>query len=958
MGAPDVEVALLGPPEVRRDGVAVTLPPGRPTVILAALALRGGVTAAVDELVQVLWPDAEPRRPRATIQTHVTRLRAVLGREVVRAAGDGYRLDLPASSIDLVRFRELVGRGPDTSDPAAELRRIEQALALWRGEPLSGLTPDALTREVAPLLVEELLAATERRNALVLQLGHVDEEFVPSVRRLLAVHPWRERLWGQLMLALYRQGRRGDALAAYHELAGVLREELGIDPSAELADLHGRILASDQELLVEQVPATPAAGAVPSQLPRPVADFVGREDETKLLLDGLTPGPSWVRVGVISGPGGSGKTSLALRVAHLLRETHPDGQLFAELHGSGDAVEPGDVLADFLRALGFSAAEVPATVDERSAMFRSACAGRQLVVVLDDARDPAQIGPLLPAADGCAVLVTSRPQLGVVPADVRIDLELLPDHAAHDLLTGIVGAERLAAEPDATGVVVGSCQGSPLALRIAGGRLASRPSWPIGHLADQLSGSGRLDALEIGDLSVRATLAASVQALRPDDAARLRLLAAQPGGEVDVESAAVVWDVTQPEARACLERLVDVRLIDSGAPDQYRWHDLVDDYLRAESAPDEIAPARRRLIRYFLRSVHNTWPLVRQGGEPAESASWFPHDVTGRDFADRDEVHAWLNARWVTVTALGRLGLRAQGRAEVDEAAALLLAMGRSGYECCRDTRIEGTARAVLEGPAPSDRTLVARAWHGLALALGDQRRHREALEAGTQGLAVRRELGDRYGEVIMLHNMAVWHELDRRYDEAAELFEQCAAADDVLSPQLRSRCRRNLAHVQISTGRIDEARRNIERAWAESDEHLDVDHYDHAIVLGQLCREAGRVEEAVEHYDRAVEQAGRIGSASLRAASLTQAARARRLAGRDGAEQVAQALAFAREARSSDAEAEALVEHGHARAARGAVTDAAEDWRRALRLYESLRSVEVDHVRELLSTTEAAERT
>lgn len=949
MGPPHFEVALLGPVEARRDGVPLPLPHGRPTVILAALAYRAGAAVPVDALVHYLWPDGEPQHPRAAIQTHVTRLRSVLGRDAVQGAGDGYRLDVPAAAVDLVRFRGLVAVGPG-AEPAGELKQLDEALSLWRGDPLSGLVPDTLASETAGLLVEELLGATERRNELCLRLGRVDDDFVPALRRLVGAHPWRERLWAQLILALYRKGRRGEALSAYHDLMSVLRDELGIDPGPELADLHRRMLASDPSL-AGVASSTPRAATVATacQLPRPVADFVGRAREMDSLMSGLSAEQTWARIGMISGPGGSGKTTLALQVGHALRAAHPDGQLFAELHGTSRPADPSDILADFLRALGFDD-EIPSSCDERASFFRSACADRKLLVVLDDARDAAQIRPLLPAAESCAVLVTSRPRLGTVSADVRVDLGLLTEREAYDLLAAAVGPSRLEAEPDAVDVVVESCQGSPLALRIVGGRLASRPSWPIGHLAARLRGGGRLDALEMGDLSVRATLTASVQALRPADAVRFRLLAALPGPSADVEAAAVAWNVDEEDARGSLERLVDVRLIDSTAPDHYRWHDLVDDYIRASANRGEADAARRRLVAYYLRSVHNTWPLLRQGAEATEDAAWFPHDVSGREFGGRAEVHAWLHPRWAFLTTLGRDGLRSAEQHEVDKAAALLLALGRSGYECCRDTRIEAVARAVLDAPRLGDRRLTARAWHGLALALGDQRRHHEALEAGAHGLAVRRELGDRYGEIIMRHNMAVWYESARQYEQAAELFEQCADADDVLSPQLRARCRRNLAHVQISLGRFEPARENLQRAWDTVDDHLDVDRHDHTAATAHLHLHTGAFEEAVQHYDEAVALATRIGSTSLRASALAGAARARRLAGRDGSAQAAQAVALARDEHLADIEAEALVETGHAQAARGASDAAAADWQAALRLYESLRSGEADDVRALLA--------
>ncbi|TDC47216.1 tetratricopeptide repeat protein, partial [Jiangella ureilytica] len=645
-----------------------------------------------------------------------------------------------------------------------------------------------------------------------------------------------------------------------------------------------------------------------------------------------------------------GKTTLALHVGHALREAHPDGQLFAELRGSTAPADPADVLAEFLRALATPEEDIPATRDERAALFRSACAHRRLLVVLDDAIDAAQVTPLLPGAGGCSVLVTSRPQLSMIPADVQIDLALFTDDDAYELLESMVGRDRLAAEPEATALVIGACQGSPLALRIAGGRLVTRPAWPIDHFAERLLTS-RLDELEMGDLSVRSMLMASVQGLDPAIAFRFRLLAAVPGPAVDVETAAATWDVGPDDARGVLEHLVDVRLIDSAAPDEYRWHDLVDDHLRAVADPHRVTAARRRLVRYYLRCLHNLWPVLRPGGTVVESGAWFPHEVAGREFTERAEVHAWLHPHTSLMTSLGLSGLHSDQQDIVDESAALLLALARSRYECCREVHTEDLSRAVLDVPAKlGDPLLTARAWHSLALSLGAQSRRAEALEAGARGLAVRRELGDRYGEVIMLHNMAVWHELDGSYEQAAELFERCADADDVLSPEVRRRCRRNLADVQISMGRYDDARRNLERTGDGVGNEPGVELFDQLLAVAHLDLETGAADRAVAGLERAVAVAVELDSIPLQATGLVKEAYALRRAGGDGGGPAARAAALAREGHLADVEAEALSELGHSRSRQGDDETAHVHWTAALRIFESLDSPRADELRTLVA--------
>ncbi|WP_165367624.1 AfsR/SARP family transcriptional regulator [Phytoactinopolyspora endophytica] len=947
MSSARLEVSLLGTVEASRDGAPTPLPPGRPTVILAALALRAGHVVPLDVLVDYLWPDGRPKRPKATIQTHVARLRAALDESVIHAVGDGYCLDVPPDAVDILRFRDMVATASQLDEPATELKHLQVALALWRGEPLSGLAPDTLQQESAPLLVEELLATTERVNDLRLRLAELDDEFVPSLRRLVTGHPWREKLWAQLLLALYRQGRRGEALSAYHELVTVLKNDLGIEPGPEVAELHARILASDQELLARPEPRRTAV--VPFQLPRPPADVVGRDQEVDLLTSTLSASRPWARLCVVSGPGGSGKTTLALRAGHAVRDAHPDGQLFAELRGSSAPVNPADVLADFLRALGIDSDDIPPTAHERSSLFRSVCAGRRLLVVLDDAHDAAQIMPLLPGADGCSVLVTSRPRLSVIPADIQIDLSMLDDGAAHELLASIAGHARLDVEPDAANTIIDACQGSPLALRIAGGRLAVRPSWPVNHLAERLRGESRLDELQIGDLSVRAVIDASFQILDQMTADRFQLLAAVPGATVDVEAASVLWETGGELARDCLEQLVDIRLLDSPSPGDYRWHDLVGDYMRGLLGRDRADHARRLLATYYLRTLYNTLPVLRPDGPPPQDEPCFPDEVDGRSFRDRDEIHAWLHPRRPVLVALGRHGLRSGDPAVVDEAAALMLALNQAEHECCRDARPDLVHRVLDALDRIGSQELVARAWYSVALSLGNQNRSQEALDAATHALKARRRLGDRRGEMTTLHNMAVYYALGHRFEEAAELFEQCAAATDLLTPRIQTRSLRNLADVQVSLGRYDEARRNLEETAKAVDDWESVDAFEQVSALAHLYTETGDTARAIAEHERAIAIAIALDSAALHAAALVNAAHGRRVTGQSWHDDAAAALELARQTQMADVEAEALQELGHDAMRLGDRQGAEKCWREALEIFTSLRAAEADGVRTLL---------
>ncbi|RIQ20405.1 hypothetical protein DY240_17935, partial [Jiangella rhizosphaerae] len=266
-----VVVRLLGPFELLRDGEPVPLA-RRPAALLAALALRLNAPVSYGAITELLWSEAElPANSRRAIQTYASRLRDVLGREAVVAYGDGLRLDLEPDQVDLYRFRRLVGTGAEST--REELAALTQALDLWTGAPLSGLAAEQLVDAEAPALLDEVLNVAERRNELRLLAGDVDDAFVASLRRLTTEHPWREHTWCHLMLALYRTGQQGEALATFARLVAVLRDDLGIDPGAEATQLHQRMLAGDPELLEPTpsaraaAPATPPTAEPPAQLP-------------------------------------------------------------------------------------------------------------------------------------------------------------------------------------------------------------------------------------------------------------------------------------------------------------------------------------------------------------------------------------------------------------------------------------------------------------------------------------------------------------------------------------------------------------------------------------------------------------------------------------------------------------------------------------------------------------------
>ncbi len=469
---------MLGSLEVHNGDRSVAVGTVKARLLLVALLLRANRVVTNDELIEQIWGDWPPANPRSALQTNVQRLRRALGDDaatLIQTRPDGYRIGLEPARLDLLWFRELVRDARRADDLAHRHRLLKDALALWRGQPLAGLSSESLVREELPSLLEERLAAEEQLIDVRLELGQ-HAEVVADLIALTSRHPLRERLWAQLMLALYRCGRQADALHAYRTVARRLADELGIDPNQQLQRLHHAILVADPSLAA---PAGPTAPWSPQfQLPLDIDDFVGRADLVDRIR-GLLARDRGVPIVWLSGPPGVGKTALAIRVGHLLRATYPDGQWYVRLGGATNRHDPGDVLAELLRTSGVERADLPERLDARAAAFRARLADRRVLLLLDDAAEAEQVQPLLPGTAGCAVLVTSRQDLSGLSARYGargITLDALAPEDAETLLTQVMGTGA-----DAAGVaeLARLCGYLPLALRIAAVNLTRRPVRPL-----------------------------------------------------------------------------------------------------------------------------------------------------------------------------------------------------------------------------------------------------------------------------------------------------------------------------------------------------------------------------------------------------------------------------------------------------------------------------------------------
>jgi DNA-binding SARP family transcriptional activator len=449
---PEVKFGLLGPLLVRGGEATIPVPSGKQRVLLAALLLNPGHLVSSAELAGMLWEVAQPASAQVTMQNHVKRLRQTLGdsdHSLISTRPGGYLIHVSTDQLDVSRFEALSARARESAradrwDRAAlELR---DALALWRGKPLADIPCEQLVRDHAPRLAELRLQAVELRIDADLHLG-LHDEVIAELRQLIDAEPLRERLRALIMLALSRAGRQADALEAYRHAWRVLAEEVGVEPGTELRRLQAQILDGDPQVTAPASrwpgdirPALP----VPRQLPGGVTPFVGRNAELKI-LDGMLDERSGDRgpaISVISGTAGVGKTALAVYWAHQVADRFPDGQLYVDLRGfspAGKPMTPAEAIRGLLDSLQVPAERIPAELDAQTALYRSMLDGRRILVVLDNAREAAQVRPVLPGAPGNIVVITSRDQLTGLSAtqgSLLITLGVLGETEARELLAG------------------------------------------------------------------------------------------------------------------------------------------------------------------------------------------------------------------------------------------------------------------------------------------------------------------------------------------------------------------------------------------------------------------------------------------------------------------------------------------------------------------------------------------
>jgi tetratricopeptide (TPR) repeat protein len=576
--------------------------------------------------------------------------------------------------------------------------------------------------------------------------------------------------------------------------------------------------AAQESGAVEAAPGTLTVR--PAQLPADIADFTGRERHAgqlcTLLLAGDAAGsPGAVRVVVVSGTAGLGKTTLAVHAAHRVSAHFPDGQLYVDLLGaSSQPASPGEVLARFLRDLGVEGDKVPARDDEMAALYRTTLTGRRVLILLDNAKDAAQVRSLLPGSSSCAVLVTTRNRTADLASTRFLDLNVLEDTEALALFSRIVGEERAAAEPDATAEILVACAGLPLAIRICAARLAARRSWRIATLAGRLRNQHKkLDELETGDLAVRASFQVSYDALRTaghraDSARAFRLLGLWQGESISLHAAAALLGVTEDDAADALESLVDVNLLESPAPDWYRFHDLLRVYANERAEAEDPAADRDETVSRILNWYLDTAEAAADAVSPqryrvprAAAAKGYPPLA----FTSLEAALGWYDDERANLVAATR---QAAGAGQQEVAwrlpPTLFPLFNRRGNlaDCVTTHRIAAdSAQQVCHG--------LGEAWalNQLGFAYVSLR-DPDAFGYLERALAIRQQVGDTPGEAQTAIVLGIGHlgmhgageDALRYLKHAAELLEPTGATSH------RSVALNNLGEVYFGLGDLDAA--------------------------------------------------------------------------------------------------------------------------------------------------------
>jgi DNA-binding SARP family transcriptional activator/tetratricopeptide (TPR) repeat protein len=920
-----VEFRVLGPVEALVDGRPVDLGPAKRQLLLALLAMECGRCLPLDRLIELVWEEPPPTA-RRVVFAHIARLRKALAGAAGRGADlvstpPGYTLRTDPDRVDAHLFRRLVDTARNTTEPAARTALYRDALALWHGPVLAGLTAAPGASQLFQGIEDLRLVATEERIEADLSAGRHDA-VLGELADLVARHPLRERLAGHFMLALYRCGRTAEALDAYRRTRAHLAAELGVDTGPELNALQAAILHRDPALkeppaAAVAAPIAPAATAIPETvpctLPRDVAGFTGRADQLQRLIDlipaeggALLPAEGTAPVVAVTGLAGTGKTTLAVHWAYRVADRFPGGQFYLDLSGYRDDGTAGATrpLAVLLRALGVPPDQIPVAANDAATLYRSLLAGRRILVLLDNAVSAAQVRPLLPAGPGCMSLVISRSRLdGLIALDraYHFPLGVFTQSEAVALLTTFVGERRVADQPDSAVHISHLCGRLPLALAIVGAQLTADPTRGLGEHAAVLSGRDRLSMLAIEDddrAEVRAAFTDSYLGLPVELRTAFRRLSVHPGRTLGPESGAALMDTDEPRGGEWMKRLVRFHMIELVGTDRYAFHDLLRLFARERAAQEgDDAEATRRMSDWYVHAVDAAarvlHPQLLRLEVPAAPAGvrvpGFDTAEAAREWLDRerDNIVAVIDhvaggpapeAAWLLADAM-------RGYLQSGGYLADMLAVSQTAMRAARDApdRVRATTHLSLAN-AYRGHGDVSNAIHhyrsGLELSGragwvdGEAAAHGSlgnlSLQRGDLDLAAHHyeqsnllfgRTGHRGGQATSLSNLGSVHRMQGRLTEAAAAHAEAVALHRAAGARGgEALALANLGVAHHDRGQLDQALRELQDALAIFRQLGERPGEAGTLeAIAAVHRDAGRIKEALAFADAALELARTI---------------------------------------------------------------------------------------------------
>ncbi len=684
----DLQFSVLGPVRAWRGQAELDLGPRQQRAVLALLLLRANQLATTDDLIELLWEHDPPSSAVNVIHKYIGVIRRLLepdlkaragGRWVTRHGG-AYRLAADESMSDLMTFRRTVldARSARAGNrPADALGLLTEALSLRRGACGEGLELYGRHRDYFTAVDQEYVAAVAETADTALDSAQ-PLRILPLLRQVALGDLLNESLQARLMLVQAASGQQAQALAHYQAVRERLRDELGVDPGAELRAAYSRVLRQElpdaaavvlpgqvsragpagRAVSVSSPPGTLAPVVPPAQLPADLPTFAGREHELSKVSQLLSPDgavPS-VAICAIDGMAGIGKTTFAIHWAHRVAKHFEDGQLYLNLHGfdsSASPMAPADALRTLLYSLGVSAGQIPDDLDARAGLYRSVLAGKRVLVVLDNASNAAQIRPLLPGSAGCLVIATSRnPLSGLAMTDGArlLTLDLPSPLTARETLERRLGAARIAAEPEAVQEIIQLCGRLPLALAIVSARAAAHPGFTLASIAAGLQRTpGRLDAFGAAGIAAdaRTVFSWSYRYLSPQASRLSRLLSQPPASSITTAASASLLGERPELASQLMAELTSTSLLTEHQPGRYSFHELTRAYA-AELSDDTDTPADRRralgrLLDHYLQSSYAAQVELKPHREPIAPGPPRP-GVTPECFGDYESAMSWFTA--------------------------------------------------------------------------------------------------------------------------------------------------------------------------------------------------------------------------------------------------------------------------------------------------------------------------